>query len=116
MSGVIELVTGQIIELFLFGITICMDPPAVSFAAALRGPVCLPLCTPLTLLLVGFGQHIERFRVFAALLGEAPPLPPSQSFHHKIIADKVGEASAKAQTAVKEIGFIEYYDTYGLQP
>ena len=115
---VLEGVTGQIVEPNVFGRTTGMSPLAVVAAAAfwtvLWGPIGLFLSTPLTLLLVVLGQHVQAFKVFAALLGDTPPLQPDQSFYHKIITGRAGEALEQAYLVLEDHSLAAYYDEYAL--
>lgn len=115
---VLETITGQIAEPTLFGRTTGMSPLAVVAAAAfwtaLWGPIGLLLSTPLTLLLVVLGQHVHGFKFFAALLGDTPPLEPGQSFCHKIITGRAGEALEQAYSVLNDHSLIAYYDEYAL--
>ena len=114
----LELITGQIIEPLLFGRTTGMSPLAVVVAAAfwtwLWGPVGLLLSTPLTLLLVVLGQHVERFNFLAILFGDAPPLSPEESFYHRVLSGSVDEATDEAFALLKEKSRIAYYDEVAL--
>jgi predicted PurR-regulated permease PerM len=115
---VLETITGQLVEPTLFGHTTGMSPLAVvgaaTFWTALWGPIGLLLSTPLTLLLVVLGQHFEPFKLFAAVLGEEPPLEPDQSFYHKIITGHADEALDQAYLVLKERSLVAYYDEYAL--
>jgi predicted PurR-regulated permease PerM len=114
----LELTTGQIVEPLLFGHTTGMSPLAVITAATfwtwVWGPIGLMLSTPLTLLLVVLGQHVQRFSFFAVLLGDAPPLAPEESFYHKIISGRADEAADQAYALLKEQELVAYYDKVAL--
>jgi predicted PurR-regulated permease PerM len=116
----LELVTGQIVEPLLFGHTTGMSPLAVVTAATfwtwVWGPIGLMLSTPLTLLLVVLGQHVERFSFFAVLLGDTPPLAPEESFYHKVISGQADEAADQAYALLKEEEqeLVAYYDKVAL--
>ena len=115
---VLETTTGQLVEPTLFGRTTGMSPLAVVAAAtfwtALWGPIGLLLSTPLTLLLVVLGQHFEPFKLFAAVLGDEPPLDPDQSFYHKIITQHADEALDQAYVVLKDRPLVAYYDEFAL--
>ena len=114
----LEGITSQFVEPNVFGRTTGMSALAVVAAAAfwtvLWGPIGLFLSTPLTLLLVVLGQHVEAFKVFAALLGDTPPLQPDQSFYHKIITGRAGEALEQAYLVLDDQSLAAYYDEYAL--
>jgi hypothetical protein len=68
------------------------------------------MSTPLTLLLVVLGQHVERFSFFAVLLGDVPPLAPEESFYHRVLSGHADEAIEEAYVLLKERPLVEYYD------
>ena len=114
----LELFTGQVVEPILIGRTTGMSPLAVITAATfwtwLWGPIGLLLSTPLTLLLVVLGQHVERFNFLAVLFGDAPPLAPDENFYHKIISGNADEAVEQAYGLLKEQPQAAYYDEVAL--
>jgi predicted PurR-regulated permease PerM len=114
----LELVTGQVIEPLLFGRTTGMSPLAVVTAATfwtwLWGPIGLMLSTPLTLLLVVLGQHVERFNFLAVLFGDSPPLAPEESFYHKVISGHTDEVIEQTYAVLKEQPLVDYYDAVAL--
>jgi predicted PurR-regulated permease PerM len=76
----VELVTGYMIEPWLYGHSTGLSGVAVLVAAAfwtlLWGPVGLLLSTPLTMCLVVLGRHVEHLRFLEVLLGDQPALAP----------------------------------------
>src|SRR5271163_5115594 len=70
---VVELITGQMIEPWLYGHSTGLSGIAVVVAAAfwtlLWGPVGLLLSTPLTMCLVVIGRHVEHLQFLEVLLG-----------------------------------------------
>ena len=113
----LELFTGQVVEPILIGRTTGMSPLAVITAATfwtwLWGPIGLLLSTPLTLLLVVLGQHVERFNFLAVLFGDAPALAPDESFYHRVISGNADEAVERAYDLLKEQPQTAYYDEAG---
>ena len=69
----LEALTGQIIEPIFKGHSTGLSPVAVvlsaTFWAWLWGPVGLVIATPLTVILVALGRHIEAFKLIEILFG-----------------------------------------------
>ena len=80
---VMELVTGNVIEPWLYGSRTGLSPLAIIVAAIfwtwLWGPIGLVLATPLTVCLVVVGRHVDRLQFLDVLLGNEPALTPSRS-------------------------------------
>jgi predicted PurR-regulated permease PerM len=114
MYFVLEPVTGQFVEPFLYGKTAGLSPIAVVVAATfwtwVWGPVGLLLSTPLTLCLAVLGRHVERLKFLDVLLGNRPPLAYEESFYLRILAGDPDEAARLAETFLKEHSLCEYYD------
>ena len=84
---VLEALTGQIIEPIFEGHSTGLSPVAVvlsaTFWAWLWGPVGLVIATPLTVILVVLGRHIEAFKFIEILLGDEPALSESENFYQR---------------------------------
>jgi predicted PurR-regulated permease PerM len=78
----LEALTGQIIEPIFEGHSTGLSPVAVvlsaTFWAWLWGPVGLVIATPLTVILVVLGRHIEAFKFVEVLLGDEHKPRPSR--------------------------------------
>lgn len=111
---VLEPITGQVIEPFLYGRTVGLSPVAIVVAATfwtwVWGPVGLLLSTPLTLCLAVLGQHVERLKFLDVLLGNRPPLAHEESFYLRILAGDPDDAAKLAEGYLKEHSLCEYYD------
>jgi len=96
---VVELITGYVIEPWLYGHNMGLSGVAVLVAAAfwtlLWGPVGLLLSTPLTMCLVVLGRHVEHLQFLEVLLGDQPALAPEESFYQRMLADDPDEAAIK---------------------
>src|SRR5271165_3161329 len=96
---VVELITGYVIEPWLYGHKMGLSGVAVLVAAAfwtlLWGPVGLLLSTPLTMCLVVLGRHVEHLQFLEVLLGDQPALAPEESFYQRMLADDPDEAAIK---------------------
>ncbi|WP_233849630.1 AI-2E family transporter [Paraburkholderia sp. HD33-4] len=114
-----DLITGQVIEPFLYGHSTGLSPVAVIVAAIfwswIWGPVGLVLSTPLTLCLVILGRHVDKLEFLEVLLGDRPPLTPPANFYQRILADDPEEALKQAETLLKDMTLVDYYDRVMLQ-
>jgi predicted PurR-regulated permease PerM len=115
----VELVTGYVIEPWLYGHSTGLSGVAVLVAAAfwtlLWGPVGLLLSTPLTMCLVVLGRHVEHLRFLEVLLGDQPPLAPEESFYQHMLADDPDEAAHLAETFLKDKPLSAYYDEVAIR-
>jgi predicted PurR-regulated permease PerM len=88
---ILEGVTGQVIEPVFEGRSTGLTPIAIVIAATfwawLWGPVGLVIATPLTVVLVALGRHVEALKFFDVLLGDEPALSESQVFYHRMLSN-----------------------------
>jgi predicted PurR-regulated permease PerM len=115
----VELVTGHVIEPWLYGHSTGLSGIAVLVAAAfwalLWGPVGLLLSTPLTMCLVVLGRHVEHLQFLEVLLGDQPPLAPEESFYQHMLADDPDEAAHQAEAFLKDKPLSAYYDEVAIR-
>src|ERR1700720_2099591 len=111
---VVELITGYVIEPWLYGHSMGLSGVAVLVAAAfwtlLWGPVGLLLSTPLTMCLVVLGRHVERLQFLEVLLGDQPALAQEEAFYQRMLADDPDEAAHQAEEFLKAEPLSAYYD------
>jgi predicted PurR-regulated permease PerM len=109
-----ELITGQMLEPWLYGQNTGISMIAIVVAAAfwtwLWGPVGLLLSTPLTVCLVVLGRHVEHLQFLDVLLGDQPALAPEESFYQRMLADDPDEAAHQAEEMLKTVPLATYYD------
>jgi hypothetical protein len=111
---VAEEITGQVIELWLYGQSTGLSGVAVVVAAVfwtlLWGPVGLLLSPPLTMCLVVLGRHVEHLQFLEVLLGDRPALASEESFYQCMLADDPDEAAHQAEEFLKHKPLSVYYD------
>ncbi len=109
---------GYVVEPLVYGQSTGLSPFAVIlstiFWSWLWGPVGLILAMPLTLCLVVLGRHVESFQFLDVILGDSPPLEPSQNFYQRMLAEDPDEALEQAEVYLKERSLIHYYDDVAL--
>jgi predicted PurR-regulated permease PerM len=90
MIVVMELLSNNVVEPFVYGTSTGVSSVAVIFAAvfwgALWGPVGLLLATPLTVCLVVLGTYVPRFKFLATLLSDTQLIEPSLRIFQRLIA------------------------------
>ncbi len=105
---VIEIVSNNVMEPWLYGASTGLSTVAVLVAAVfwtwLWGPEGLLMSTPLTVCLVVLGKHVPALKFFDVLLGDQPALPPPVSFYQRLLAGDRREALAVAASVAREKG------------
>ena len=114
-----EIAMGQIIEPLVYGQNTGLSPIAVilciSFWGFLWGPVGLLLGTPLTVCLVVLGRHVRQLAFLDIILGDTPPLKPSETFYQRALEGKGAVLREQAGQGVAAQGLTEYYDQVALR-
>ena len=113
-----ELVMGQIIEPLIYGHSTGLSPIAIILATAfwafLWGPIGLLLATPLTVCLVVIGRHVKPLEFFEVILGDTPPLEPSETFYQRALEGKATDLLPSAKKHIRETSRTDYYDAVAL--
>lgn len=113
-----ESAMGYIVEPLVYGQSTGLSSFAVIlstiFWSWLWGPVGLILAMPLTLCLVVLGRHVESFQFLDVILGDRPPLAPSQTFYQRMLAEDPDEALDQAESYLKDHSLVQYYDEVAL--
>jgi hypothetical protein len=95
---VLELISNNVLEPWLYGSSAGMSPFAVIFSAVfwtwLWGIPGLLLATPLTSCLVVAGRYVRGLEYFDVLLGDRPALPPDVRLYQRLLAGDISEAAA----------------------
>jgi hypothetical protein len=110
---VLELVSNNIVEPWLYGSKTGLSPLAIVVAAIfwtwLWGPVGLLLSTPLTVCLVVLGRHVPQFAFLDVLLGSEPVLTPAESLHQRLLASNPDEATENAEKYLEDHTLEQFY-------
>ena len=110
----LEALTGQIVEPIFEGHSTGLSPVAVvlsaTFWAWLWGPVGLVIATPLTVMLVVLGRHIEALKFLEILLGDEPALSESENFYQRMLARDPVEAVEQAKSFMSKHSLSDYCD------
>ncbi|MFN7053507.1 MAG: AI-2E family transporter, partial [Gemmobacter sp.] len=115
---VVELVTSNIVEPWLYGSRTGLSPLAIIVSAIfwtwIWGPLGLVLSTPLTVCLVVLGRHIPQFELFDILFGDEPVLAPHARLYQRWLAGDPIEATFRAEEALEEAWLADYHRDTGI--
>jgi predicted PurR-regulated permease PerM len=110
----LELITGNVIEPWLYGAHTGISALAILVAAVfwtvLWGPAGLILSTPLTVCLLVLGRYVPQLSFLHILLGDEPVLEPDARLYQRLLAMDQSEARSVADAYLKEHALIELYD------
>ena len=111
---VLEGITGQIIGPIFEGHSTGLSPVAVVLAATfwawLWGPVGLVLATPLTVILVVLGRHVEALKFLDIMFGSEPALSEAENCYQRMLARDPVEAVEQATTFMTTRSLADYCD------
>ncbi|RJT29275.1 AI-2E family transporter [Mesorhizobium waimense] len=111
---VMEMLTGNVIEPWLYGSRTGLSPLAIIVAAIfwtwLWGPLGLVLSTPLTVCLVVLGRHVPQFEFLDVLFGNEPVLEPHARLYQRLLAGDPDEATDHAEEMLEEKYLVDFYD------
>ncbi len=115
---VMELISNNIVEPWLYGSRTGLSPLAIIVAAIfwtwLWGPLGLLLSTPLTVCLVVLGRHVPQFAFLDVLFGNEPVLEPHARLYQRLLVGDPDEATDNAEEFLEERYLVDYYDGVGL--
>lgn len=115
---VLELVSNNVVEPWLYGSRTGLSPLAIIVAAIfwtwLWGPMGLLLSTPLTVCLVVLGRHVPQFEFLDVVLGNEPVLAPHQQLYQRLLAGDPAEATGRAEAYLEENTVLSFYETVAL--
>lgn len=103
--------TGNVIEPWLYGKSVGMNPLAILVAFMFWtwawGLIGLALATPLSLILVTLSKNISCLSWLDVLLGDSHPLPRSIAFYQRLLAQDRREVEVMMQEVVEHRGAVE---------
>lgn len=115
---VVELISNNIVEPWLYGSRTGLSPLAVIVSAIfwtwLWGPLGLVLSTPLTVCLVVLGKHVPQFEFLDVLFGNHPVLEPHARLYQRLLAGDPAEATDHAEELLKDADLVAYYETVAI--
>jgi len=118
LFAMVELVTSNAIEPWLYGSRTGLSPLAIIVAAIvwtfIWGPLGLILSTPLTVCFTVLGRHLPQFEVFEILLGVEPVLAPHSRLYQRILSGDVVESVSRAEEQLEAGYLADYYQTVGI--
>lgn len=112
---VLEVVTANFIEPWLYGSHTGITPFAILVAAVfwatLWGPIGLVLSVPLTLCLILAGKYVPQLSFLEVLLGDAPALKPEEHYYQRLLAMDQDEAMSLADSYLEGKSLQEVYES-----
>jgi predicted PurR-regulated permease PerM len=115
---VLELVSNNVVEPWLYGSRTGLSPVAIIVAAIfwtwLWGPLGLLLSTPLTVCLVVLGRHVPQFEFLEVLFGNEPVLEPHEQLYQRLLAGDPDEATDRAEKFLEENSLVSFYETVAI--
>jgi len=111
---VIELISNNVVEPWLYGSSTGLSPVAIIVAAVfwtwLWGVGGLLLATPLTVCIAVLGKHLPALSFLDVLLGENPPIAPEDRFYQRLLAGDEEEIYEIAETYTATNGIAALFD------
>jgi len=115
MFSTIEIVTGNWVEPWLYGVHTGVSSLALIlttvFWTVLWGPAGLILSTPLTVCVVVLGRYVPQFAFLHILLGDEPALVEEAKFYQRLLAMDDQEARAVIDRYLNEHSLLELCDS-----
>ena len=111
---VLELITGWVMEPWLYGQSAGVSPVALLIALTfwtwLWGPVGLLMATPLTVCLIVLGKHLPALRSIVVLMGDRPVIEAKARYYQRLLARDQDEAIDIVEACVNTDGRESVYD------
>ena len=111
----LELLSNNILEPWLYGSSTGVTPVALIFAALfwtwMWGPVGLVLATPMTVCLVVMGRHIPRLSFLGVLLSDEEALTPAEDCYYRLLTVGEQDETELVEAYLKGNSLTSLYDS-----
>jgi predicted PurR-regulated permease PerM/methylmalonyl-CoA mutase cobalamin-binding subunit len=111
----LELLSNNVLEPWLYGSSTGVTPVALIFAALfwtwMWGPVGLVLATPLTVCLVVMGRHIPRLSFLGILLSDEEALTPAEDCYYRLLTAGEQDESELVEAYLRANPLTALYDS-----
>ena len=111
---VIELISNNLVEPWLYGSSTGVSPVAIVGGALfwtwLWGPIGLFLCTPLTVCVVVMGKYVPGLKFLSDMFGSEPVLELHARLYQRMLAMDAEEMLQIAEEHLEEHDLITFYD------
>jgi predicted PurR-regulated permease PerM/GAF domain-containing protein len=112
---VLELVSNNVLEPWLYGTSTGVSPVALIVAAVfwtwLWGTAGLVLSTPFTVCMVVMGRHIPQLAFLSVLLGEEEALTPADDCYQRLLRRGEHDEMELAESFLQSRPLVELYDS-----
>ncbi len=111
---VMELITGNLLEPWLYGASTGLSATAIVIAAVfwtwVWGAGGLLLATPMTVCLVVLGKHVPALAFLNILFGNQPPIAPGDRFYQRLLAEDSDELEEIIEEYRDRGALVELFD------
>ncbi len=111
---VLELLSNNVMEPWLYGSSTGVTPVALIIAAVfwtwMWGPVGLVLATPITVCMVVMGRHIPRMGFLSVLLSDEEALTPAEDCYHRLLRVGDHDEMDLVDQYLRSHSLVELYD------
>lgn len=112
---VLELVSNNVLEPWLYGTSTGVSPVALIVSAVfwtwMWGTAGLVLSTPFTVCLVVMGRHIPQLAFLSVMLGEEEALTPANDCYQRLLRQGERDELELAESFLRNKPLVELYDT-----
>lgn len=112
---VLELISNNVMEPWLYGSSTGVSPVALIVAAVfwtwMWGTAGLVLATPFTVCLVVMGRHIPQLSFLSVVLGEEEALTPAEDCYHRMLRQGEHDEAEFVDSFLKSKSLADLYDT-----
>ncbi len=112
---VLELISNNVVEPWLYGSSTGVTPIALIVAALawtwLWGPVGLVLATPLTVCLVVMGRHVPKLAFLSVILSDEEALTPAEDCYQRLLRVREHDEMELVDNFLKTKSLVELFDS-----